>query len=441
MVRLTIKGNNKPKMLDIKFIANNAELVQKAAREKGFTHVDVDRLLATYAELKAGRIKLEALRKESNANAAAVKKADAAERSEYVKAGAQLKEQVQQQIAAIADLEASFHALMLDIPNVIAEDTPQGEDDSANVPIKKYLEPTAFSFQPKDHLQLGKDLDLIDFDSGAKVAAANFYFLKNAAVLLEMALAQFAFSQAVARGYMPMRTPELARDEILLGAGYAPKGKESNTYRLEDRDLNLIATSEIAVGGYYYDEILTAEQLPLRVVAFSDCFRTEAGGGGRASKGLYRVHQFAKVELFAFTRPEQSEAMLEELLEIEESIYQQLQIPYQVVRICAGDLGAPAYKKYDIEAWMPGMGDGGAYGEVTSCSNCTDFQARRLKIRFKNPSSGKNEILHTLNGTAIAMSRSLIAILENYQQPDGSVLIPEVLQPYMGMNKIEARRD
>ena len=184
MVRLTIKGNSKPKMLDIKFIANNAELVQKAAREKGFTHVDVDRLLATYAELKAGRIKLEALRKESNANAAAVKKADAASRSEYIKAGAQLKEQVQQQIAAIADLEAGFHALMLEIPNVIAEDTPQGEDDSANVPIKKYLEPTEFSFQPKDHLQLGKDLDLIDFDSGAKVAAANFYFLKNAAVLL-----------------------------------------------------------------------------------------------------------------------------------------------------------------------------------------------------------------------------------------------------------------
>ena len=425
-------------MLDIKFIVRNADLVKKSAQEKGFAAANVDQLLAVYSELKAGKAELEALRRQSNANAAAAKKADASARAEHVKAGARIKEQIQKQSAAIAELEQSYDALMLTIPNTIAADTPMGQDDSANVPIKHYLQPTAFSFAPKNHVQIGQDLDLLDFANGAKVAAANFYFLKNAAVLLEMALAQFALKTAMAKGFMPMRTPELARDEIMLGTGYAPKGKESNTYRLQDRDLNLIATSEIAVGGYYSDEILTAEQLPLRIVAFSDCFRTEAGGGGRANKGLYRVHQFAKVELFAFTHPEHSDAMLEELLALEESIYQQLQIPYRVVRICAGDLGAPAYKKYDIEAWMPGMGDNGAYGEVTSCSNCTDFQARRLKIRFKNPTSGKNEMLHTLNGTAIAASRTIIAILENYQQADGSVLIPEVLRPYMAMDKIEA---
>lgn len=426
-------------MLDINFIAKNADLVKESAEAKGFVNADVDGLLEIHGTLKAAKSALDDLRAQRNSNAAEMKGASEDKRRELVAIGADLKAKVQEQTEKEAALADAFNAAMLTIPNVIAPDTPRGKDDTENVPIRTYLEPTHFDFTPKDHVQLGKELDILDFENGAKVAGASFYFLKNEAVLLEMALIQFAFRKAIEKGFSPMRTPELARNEILMGAGYAPKGTESNTYRLEDRDLSLIATSEIAVGGYYSNEIISEDMLPLRVVAFSDCFRTETGGGGRASKGLYRVHQFGKVELFAFTRPEESAETLEEILALEESIYQDLQIPYQVLRICAGDMGAPAYKKYDIEAWMPGKDEGGAYGEVTSASNCTDFQARRLRIRYKNSETGKNEFVHTLNGTAIAMSRTLIAVLENNQQKDGSIRIPDVLQPYMGMTEIRAK--
>lgn len=426
-------------MLDINFITQNADLVKQSAAAKGFKSLDVDALIAMYAKVKAGKVVLEDLQAQRNANAAEMKqKLDDARRAELIEAGANIKASIQAQTDANEALELEFASLMLTVPNVIPADTPLGADDTQNVVISTFMEPTKFDFPAKDHVELGKSLDLIDFESAAKMAGSGFYFLKNEAVLLEQALIQFSMRKAMERGYTPMRTPELARNEILQGAGYTPKGDESNTYLLEGRDLSLIATSEIAVGGYYANEILSEAELPIRVVAFSDCFRTEAGGGGRASKGLYRVHQFGKVELFAFTKPEDSTDMLEEIREIEESIYQELKIPYRVMHICAGDLGAPAYKKYDLEAWMPGKEDG-AYGEITSCSNCTDFQSRRLRVRYKNTQSGKNELVHTLNGTAVAMSRTLIALLENYQQADGTVKIPEALVPYVGFTEIKPK--
>jgi seryl-tRNA synthetase len=280
-------------------------------------------------------------------------------------------------------------------------------------------------------------LGIIDFDAGTKVAGSKFYFLRGDAVLLELGLVRYAMDILVERGYQAAITPDLARDEHLVGTGFIPRGPETQIYSVEDSDLSLVATAEITLAGSLADEILGEDELPIRLAGLSHCFRTEAGSHGRASRGLYRVHQFTKVEMFAFTTPEQSEAMHQEMLEIEERIFQGLGLPYRVVDICTGDLGGAAYRKYDLEAWMPGR-DG--YGEVTSTSNTTDYQARRLRIRHRRAEpGGRPQLLHTLNGTALAISRALIALLEIYQQEDGSVLLPKVLIPYVGKERIERR--
>jgi seryl-tRNA synthetase len=303
------------------------------------------------------------------------------------------------------------------------------------VEIRRWGEIPAFDFDIKDHVELGESLGIIDFDAGTKVAGSKFYFLRGDAVLLELGLVRYAMDILVEHGYQPTITPDLARDEHLVGTGFIPRGPETQIYSVEDSDLSLIATAEITLAGSLADEILDREELPIRLAGLSHCFRTEAGSHGRASRGLYRVHQFTKVEMFAFTTPEQSEAMHKEMLEIEERIFQGLGLPYRVVDICTGDLGGAAYRKYDLEAWMPGR-DG--FGEVTSTSNTTDYQARRLKIRYRN-SGGRPQLLHTLNGTALAISRALIALLEIYQQEDGPVVLPKVLIPYVGKERIEGR--
>jgi seryl-tRNA synthetase len=422
-------------MLDINFIIKNQSHVQKSIEEKGVKNVNLPALIETYDVLKSVKQNLDTLRAERNKNTAAMKDVDSVGRKKLIETGAELKALIKNKTSEVTERENQFKQAMLSVPNVIAEDTPSGVDDSSNVPIRSFLEPTMFNFPPKDHVQIGKDLDIIDFPRGAKVAGESFYFLKNQAVFLEAALAQFVMRAAAEKGFIPMRTPVLAKDEILLGVGYAPKGEESNTYQLKDRDLSLIATSEIAVGGYHANEVLQPESLPLKYVSLSDCFRTETGGSGQASKGLYRVHQFGKVELFSLSKPEDSDKILEEIVALEESVYQALEIPHRVMRICAGDLGAPAYKKYDIEAWMPGR-NGGTYGEITSASNCTDFQSRRLNTKYANSSTGKNEYVHTTNGTGVALSRTLIAIIENYQQADGTIKMPKALVPFLGFDKI-----
>jgi seryl-tRNA synthetase len=314
---------------------------------------------------------------------------------------------------------------------------PVAEGEAGNLPLRTWSTPPSFTFAPRDHVQLGQSLDVIDFESGARVAGQKFYYLKNQAVILELALVRYAVDALVKEGFTPMITPDVAREEIVAGHGFNPRGAESNIYTMEGTDLCLIATAEITLGGYHAGAVLSPEQLPLRLAGVSHCFRREAGAAGQFSKGLYRVHQFTKVEMFVFCHPSGSEEMLERLTAIEEGIFQRLEIPYRVVDTCTGDLGGPAYRKFDIEAWMPGRGEKGEWGEITSASNCTDYQARRLGIRFKE-GAGKNPLVHTLNGTALAVSRTLIAILENFQQSDGSVRLPAALTPYTGFSEIRA---
>src|SRR5205823_5553030 len=336
-------------------------------------------------------------------------------------------------------VEADRHTVPLTLPNMTHPAAPVGALPTDNKVLRKGGEPRRFDFQPLDHVALAEALDLIDFEAGARVAGQKFYFLKNEAVLLELALVQYAMGILIGEGYTPIITPDVARSEVLEGIGFIPRGPETQIYSLENTDLCLIATAEITLGGMHRDKIFDELDLPRRYVGLSHCFRTEAGAPGRDTRGLFRVHQFTKVEMFAFCLPDQSEAIHLELLRIEEGIFQGLGLPFQVIDTCTGDLGGPAYRKYDLEAWMPGRGDGGAYGEVTSTSNCTDYQARRLNIRSRHAERKGTRFVHTLNGTAVAVTRALLAILENNQKKDGGVTIPEVLRPWVGKDRIAPR--
>ena len=421
-------------MLDIKTIIDNQAIIADSINKRHVT-ADLDGLVRLYTLRKTKMSELESKRAKSNQIAKLIPTIEAAQKAAMIQDGRTLNQEISVLEQELAVIDDEYNEAMLTIPNLLAEDTPLGADDTENIVLRKVGTPREFNFTPKDHVELGRDLNLIDFDSGSKVTGAKFYFLKNQAVLLELALKLFAIKIASQFGYTPLITPDLAKKTVLTGTGFSPRGEESNIYNLEGLDLSLIATAEITVGGIHADEILELDQLPLKYVAESHCFRREAGGGGRENKGLYRVHQFSKIELFQITTPETSEEALNEILKIEETIYQQLGLPYRIVRICAGDLGAAAYKKYDVEAWMPGRESADKYGEVTSASNCTDFQSRRLNIRYRDENN-KKFYPYTLNGTAIALSRTMMAIMENYQQQDGSIIIPEVLRDYMGINEI-----
>jgi seryl-tRNA synthetase len=422
-------------MLDIKFIIENTPLIRESIEHRG-VNADLDGLLRIYAERKAKLLHLEEQRTLANRLAKTIPSLAANERDAAVAEGRELNQTIASLEEEQRQIDALYHEAMLTIPNLLPKDTPLGASDEENLLIRTHLQPSQFAFTPKDHVTLGQTLDLIDFESGTKVTGSKFYFLKNEAVLLELALKLFAIQTAQEFGYIPLITPDLAKRSILSGAGFVPRGEESNIYHLEDMDLSLIATAEIPIAGMHADLLLEEDVLPLKYLAESHCFRREAGSFGRENKGLYRVHQFSKMELFQVSRPEDSDAALEEILNIEERIYQKLELPYRVMRICAGDLGAPAYKKYDIEAWMPGRDSKEKYGEVTSASNCTDFQSRRLNIRYRSKDN-KKIYPYTLNGTAIACSRTLMCILENYQQEDGSIVIPKVLRPYLGIERIK----
>ncbi len=421
-------------MLDIKWIIENPEIVKDSILKR-HVQANINDTLAFYAASKAQRGTLDEKRAQANRIAKTIPTIKDASKQELIDQGRALNHEITELENTLRITLDAYHEAMLTIPNRLADDTPLGKDDDENLILRSHLTPRIFDFTPKDHVQIGHDLDLIDFESGSKVTGAKFYFLKNQAVFLEMALKLFAMNLAQRAGYTPLITPDLAKKSILTGIGFSPRGAESNIYNLEDLDLSLIATAEITMGGMHADELLNQSQLPLKYAAESHCFRREAGSGGKENKGLYRVHQFSKIELFQITTPETAEAALEEIVQLEETIYQQLQLPYRVMRICAGDLGATAYKKYDLEAWMPGRDSTEKYGEITSASNCTDYQSRRLNIRYQTPEK-KKIYPYTLNGTAIALSRTLMAILENYQQADGSVIIPEVLRPYVGFDII-----
>ncbi|MBR7079632.1 MAG: serine--tRNA ligase, partial [Treponema sp.] len=330
------------------------------------------------------------------------------------------------------------------IPNMAHPDVPIGKLDTENLEVKKVGTPRKFEFKPKDHVELGESLDLIDFDRGTKVSGPKFYYLKNEAVFLEQALIMYALNILRKHNFTTFITPDVAREEILKGIGFNPRGNESNVYAIEEEGTCLVATAEITLGGFHSGEILDKTKLPLYYCGLSHCFRREAGAAGHFSKGLYRVHQFDKVEMFVYCLPEQSDEIHEKLRLIEEEIFTGLGLPFRVVDTCTGDLGAPAYRKWDLEAWMPGRADedhpDGDYGEVTSTSNCTDYQARRLNVKYHDD-DGKNKYVHMLNGTAIAVGRAMLAIFENYQNADGSITVPEVLVPYCGFDKIGPKSD
>ncbi|MBI4028802.1 MAG: serine--tRNA ligase [Candidatus Blackburnbacteria bacterium] len=412
-------------MIDINLVRENIELVKAGVAKKKYDTSIVDRVAKADRERVVLLQKVDELRHERNV----ISKEYTSENAER---GKELKSELAKLEPDLERLEAEVNGLLQSIPNLPQEGVPDGEGEKDNKVLREWGTPKEFSFAAKDHLQLGKELDIIDFDAGAKVAGSGFYYFKNDGVLLEIALVSYGMKFLAERGFTPMLTPDLAREKFYLGTGYLPKGEEAQTYVIEGTDLGLIATAEVTLAGYHADEILNEKDLPRKYAGYSHCFRMESGAYGKYSKGLYRVHQFTKVEMFAYTAPEDSKKMHEEILKTEEEFWQSLEIPYRVLEMCAGDLGAQAARKIDLEAWMSGRGD---YGEVTSTSNTTDYQARNLNIRYRKGDA--TEYVHTLNGTLFASSRCPLAIIENYQQEDSSIVIPEVLRPYMGKEKIQ----
>jgi seryl-tRNA synthetase len=425
-------------MIDIKALRENPDLMKEniILRNLDPEKYNVDYILELDSKRRELQKELDNLRSLRNKISQEIGKKVGQEKENLIKEAKELKEKIEKIEEEFKNIEKELYQRLWQLPNFLSPKSPRGKDENDNIEIKRWGEIKKFNFTPKDHLDLGIMNDLLDFERGSKVTGSNFYYLKNEAVILEFALMQMVIDTLVPEGFKIYITPDLAKMEIIDGIGFQPRGPEAQIYRIENFDLGLIATAEITLGGYHKDEILDELDLPLKYLGFSHCFRTEAGAYGRYNRGLYRVHQFSKAEIFIICRPEDSEDMHEYILGLEEKIFQKLEIPYRVLDICSGDLGAPAARKFDIEAWMPGRGD---FGEVTSCSNCTDYQARRLNIRFRRV-TGEVEYVHMLNGTAIAISRALIAIFENYQQEDGSILIPKALQPYtLGIKEIKPK--
>lgn len=426
-------------MLDPRHLLERRDEIAESCRARRID-VDVDATIALHERTNALRTALnEANRLRNEHQKAGQQKLDDAARAGHMAEGRRLKEEVSTLEGKTREAEGDFDEALRRLPNFLHPEAPRGNEQDWKL-VSTSGEPRSFDFEARDHLALASDLDLVDFERAAKVSGQKFYFLKREAALLEIALQRFALDQLLPSGFIPIVTPDLARPEVIEGLGFNPRGEESQIYSVAHHELCLIGTSEITLGGMYADTILAEDELPLRLAGISHCFRTEAGAHGRESKGLYRVHQFTKVEMFVFCRPEDSEQQHADLLRHEQRIFDALEIPYRVIDIASADLGAPAYRKFDLEAWMPGRGEGGDWGEVTSTSNCTDYQARRLKIRFRrNAENKKNEFVHTLNGTAVSNARAIVAILENHQQEDGSITLPKALVPYMGIDRIGPR--
>ena len=424
-------------MLDRRYIVENVELVTHATAAARGSKADVARFVALEAERKAKQTALDELNRQANDVSKSIGQAkDPAEREARKAEGRRLREVSAAAAIDFQRLAEESDTILRTIPNLTHPDAPIGGEDASREVRRGSTPLPKFDFKPLDHVELAEKLDLIDFEGGAKVAGHGFYFLKNDAVLLELALQRFAIETLMQEGFTPTITPDLARNEILQGIGFTPRGPETQIYSVADSDLSLVATAEITLGGLLSDQILEEEQMPVKLCGISHCYRTEAGAHGRATRGLYRVHQFTKIEMFAFTAPEASDAMIEYFCGLECKIFDALEIPYRVIDTASGDLGGPAYRKYDLEAWMPGRGEKGEFGEVTSTSNCTDYQSRRLGIRFRHKGEKGTHFVHTLNGTAVAISRGIIAILENHQQADGSVRVPEPLRQWMGKDVI-----
>ncbi len=408
-------------MLDVKFIRENLELVEKSAKEKGYK-VNIREILDIDNKRKTELAKVEELRQKRNEIAAKMK--GGKPEPELIEAGKKIKIELAEKEAKLGETEGALKALIKTVPNIIFDDVPLGgEEDS--VEIKRWGENHETGV---DHLDYAVSRDWVDFERGAKVAGAKFYYLKGELALLENALLQYGLSKVLEHGFTYMTVPDMVSSRVLEGCGFNPRTSEqSDEYYIEGEDLAMIATAEMPLTGYHMDEIIDEDELPLLYAGYSACFRKEAGTYGKYTRGLFRVHQFNKLEMYVFCLPEQSKEMHEKILAIEEDIWQGLGIPYHVVNIAAGDLGAPAAKKYDMEYWSP---VNQKYQEITSCSNCTNFQAQACNVRVRRK-DGTVEYVHTLNGTAIPLARALVVMLENYATPDGRLKVPEVLRPYL----------
>ncbi len=414
-------------MFDVKILRENRPLVEQMLERRGST-APLDRILQMDDKRVSHLRRINELREQRNRITGLVsREKDPGEREKLIASNREVRDKILEEERALSDVQQQLGELLMWVPNLLSPDVPQGKDDSENVEVRRWGTPRDFDFPIKDHLDVGEGLGLIDTAKGAKVWGTRTYFLMNDAVYLELALVRFGFDLLVSEGFMPVIPPIVVREDVLLGTRHLPFFSDQ-IYRIEGQGLGLVGTSEIPLGAMHGGEVLREQDLPLKYVGFSPCYRTEVGSGGRDVRGLIRTHHFDKLEMFVFDLPENSEETHEWMVSLEERIFQALEIPYRVVNICSGDLGPVAYKKYDLEFWKP---SDNVYREITSCSNCTDFQSRGLNIRYKKASGGKTAYVHTLNGTAIAIGRTIAAILENYQNEDGSVTVPDVLRPFM----------
>jgi seryl-tRNA synthetase len=420
-------------MLDLKLIRSDPERVKSALARRGAAE-QVDELLALDARRRELLPRIEGAQAERKTISKQIGEAKqrGEEAAEQMAAVAELKQAIDAGKAELEQVDAELQRVATALPNLPDPDAPEGMTEEDAVVLREEGEPPSFDFEPRDHLEIGSELDLIDMEAGARVSGSRFAYLKGDLVLLELALVRFALDLVREEGHEPVVPPVLVREEALIGTGFLP-GDRDQIYEVPRDELFLVGTSEVPLAALHADEILAAEQLPIRYAGFSPCFRREAGAGGRDTRGIFRVHQFDKVEMFSFVEPSRSADEHERLLAIEERILAELEIPYRVVNVAAGDLGAPAAKKYDCEAWIPSQG---RYRELTSCSNTTDYQARRLACRYRPNEDEAPEPVHTLNGTAIAVGRTMIALIENRQEREGGFTLPTILHSYGAPERI-----
>jgi seryl-tRNA synthetase len=414
-------------MIDPRLLRDDPDAIRESLARRG-SKVDLDAVISLESSLRAARQNAEELRARQKESGREIATLEGEAKDEAIAAVADLAAQVKEAASDVDRLETEFDSAILEIPNLVAPDAAEGFGEEDSLEIKRVGEPLT---EGTDHATLGETLGIIDTVRATKISGSRFGYLKGMGAMLEFSLVRWAMDHLVAEGFTPMIPPVLVREEALVGTGFFPEAREQ-VYEIPRDELYLVGTAEVPLAAYHTDEILDNDDLPLRYAGFSTCFRREAGTYGKDTAGIFRVHQFDKVEMFVFTTPGESPAEHDRLLAVEEKLVGELEIPYRVVNIAAGDLGASAAKKYDIEAWFPGEQ---AYREITSCSNTTDYQARRLKIRTRTEKG--NEVVHTLNGTACAVGRTILALLENHQQPDGSVVIPEALRRYTGFDVIE----
>ena len=419
-------------MLDIKFIRQNPAKIKQGCKNKQ-VKIDIDRLLELDKKRREYLKETESLRAEENRLSYLIsKEVDPTKRDELLRRAQQIKAGARDYEKSLKEATPEFEKLMLEIPNLPFDDVPVGKDERDNVVLKEVGKRPKFKLKPKDYLEIAEKLDLIDIKRAAKISGTRFGFLKKEAAWLEFALINLAYETLVKEGFIPIVPPVMIKPEIAKGMGYPEQFDGEEAYFIEKDKLFLIGTSEQSMGAMHSGEIFGEKELPKRYLGFSTCFRREAGAYGKDTRGIFRVHQFDKVEMFSFCKPEDSRKENQFFLEMEEKLVKILKIPYRIVQICTGDLAFPSAATFDLECWMPSRGE---YKETHSTSNCTDFQARRLNIRYRDK-SGKLNFVHTINGTAFAIGRTLITIIENYQQKDGSILVPKVLQKYLPFKKI-----